>query len=82
MAYLDTTAGAAREGGTELGTMLGAIPIDAIVSLTAASGTADNTVADVGGSFSQTTLNNNFADLAAKVNAILAGLRTAGIVTP
>lgn len=82
MAYLDPTAGAAREGGAELGTMLGAIPVAAIVSLTAASGTADNTVADVGGSFNQTTLNNNFQDLATKVNAILTALRTAGIVAP
>lgn len=82
MAYLDPTAGAAREGGTELGTVLGAIPVAAVVSLTAASGTADDTVADVGAAFSQTTLNNNFQDLATKVNAILARLRTAGILTP
>lgn len=34
-------------------------------------GTADDTLADVGASFSQTTLNNNFADLAAKVNYLL-----------
>lgn len=52
----------------------------AIVSLTAGSGTADNTVADVGGAFNQTTLNNNFADLAAKINAILAALRDANII--
>ena len=35
------------------------------------TGTADGTLADVGGSFSQATLNNNFADLAAKVNYLL-----------
>jgi len=35
------------------------------------TGTADGTVADVGASFSQATLNNNFADLAAKVNYLL-----------
>jgi hypothetical protein len=34
-------------------------------------GTADGTVADVGASFNQTTLNNNFADLIAKINSIL-----------
>lgn len=34
-------------------------------------GTADGTLADVGAAFSQATLNNNFADLAAKVNYLL-----------
>lgn len=54
----------------------------AIAPLTAASGTADDTVADVGGSFSQTTLNNNFKDLATKINAIQAALEGAGIIAP
>jgi hypothetical protein len=49
--------------------------LQAIVALTAATGTTGNTVADVGGSFSQTTLNNNFKVLADKVNAILAQLK-------
>lgn len=35
------------------------------------TGTADGTLADVGASFSQATLNNNFADLAAKVNYLI-----------
>jgi hypothetical protein len=35
------------------------------------TGTADGTIADVGAAFNQATLNNNFADLAAKVNALL-----------
>lgn len=53
----------------------------AIASLTDSStGTANDTVTDVGGSFTQATLNNNFADLAAKINAILAALRGAGII--
>jgi hypothetical protein len=84
MPYQNTNAGAAREAGAmaELKTVLAAIPQTAIVSLTAASGTADNTVADVGAAFSQATLNNNFQDLATKVNAILAVLRAAGIVAP
>ena len=34
-------------------------------------GTADGTLADVGASFNQATLNNNFADLAAKVNYLI-----------
>lgn len=49
--------------------------VTGITALTAASGTGDNTVADVGGSFSQTTLNNNFQDLAAKVNELIAILK-------
>ncbi len=52
----------------------------AIADLAMTVGTADNTLADVGGSFSQTTLNNNMRDLGEKVNAILAALRAAGIV--
>jgi hypothetical protein len=41
------------------------------VALTAATGTASNTIGDVGGSFNQTTLNNNFKSLAAKVNELI-----------
>jgi len=40
-------------------------------------GTADGTLADVGASYSQSTLNNNFADLAAKINALRALLSEA-----
>jgi hypothetical protein len=83
MAYLDAAAGAAREGATgELPTLLTALPVAAIVDLVAASGTADGTVADVTSSFSQTILNNNFQDIATKVNAILAGLRIGKVVAP
>lgn len=54
---------------------------DAVTALTdSTTGTADNTLADVGGSFSQATLNNNFADLAAKVNALLAILTGRSVV--
>lgn len=52
----------------------------AIPNLTIAAGTADNVVVDVGAAFSQATLNNNFADVAAKLNAVLAALREASIV--
>jgi hypothetical protein len=48
--------------------------------LTAASGTADGTVADVGGAFNQATLNNNFQDLATQVNALRAVLRAQGLM--
>ena len=54
----------------------------AITDLTMTVGTADGTVADVGSSFSQTTLNNNLRDIGEKVNAILAALRAAGVVAP
>lgn len=50
------------------------------VALTAASGTTGNTVADVGASFSQTTLNNNFKVLADKVNEILTTMRNSGAI--
>ncbi len=48
------------------------------VALTAATGTASNTISDVGASFTQATLNNNFKSLADKVNAILALLKANG----
>ncbi len=52
----------------------------AVTDLTAATGTADNTVADVGAAFNQATLNNNFKDLAAKIGEITAVLRERGIL--
>jgi hypothetical protein len=55
-----------------------AVGRQAITALTAASGTADNTVADVGAAFNQTTLNNNFKDLASKVNEIITILKAFG----
>lgn len=42
-----------------------------VVALTAATGTAGNTVSDVGAAFNQTTLNNNFKSLAEKVNELI-----------
>jgi hypothetical protein len=41
------------------------------VALTAVSGTAGNTVATVGASFSTTVLDNNFKSLASKVNELI-----------
>lgn len=49
-----------------------------IVTLTQATGTASDTVADVTGAFSQSVLNNNFASLSAKINALLAEVRAIG----
>lgn len=51
----------------------------AVTALTAASGTADDTVADVTAAHDQTILNDNFADLAAKINEILVVLAARGI---
>jgi hypothetical protein len=53
----------------------------AIASLTDNSGgTANNTLEAIGAVYSQTEVRNNFADLAAKVNAILQALRDAEII--
>ena len=42
-----------------------------VVSLTAASGIASNTVTSVGASFSTTVLDNNFKSLSAKLNELI-----------
>ncbi|MFI8237593.1 hypothetical protein ACIF83_10130 [Streptomyces sp. NPDC085866] len=52
----------------------------AVADLTHTVGTADGTVDDVGASFNQTTLNNNFKELSAKVNAILLALRDSSVL--
>jgi hypothetical protein len=44
-------------------------------------GTADGTVADVGGAFNQTTLNNNFRDIADKLNEVIDELQALGLIT-
>lgn len=52
----------------------------AIASLTDNStGTAGSAVADAGASYTQATIDNNFATLTAKVNALIAVLKSAGI---
>jgi hypothetical protein len=43
-------------------------------------GTAGDTVGDVGGSFSQATLNNNFATLTERLNDVISALRDAGVL--
>lgn len=52
-----------------------------ITVLTGTFGSAGDAIADVGGSFNQTTLNNNFRALEDKVNAIHAALLNAGLIT-
>jgi len=50
-----------------------------IADLTHAVGTADGTVDDVGASFNQTTLNNNFREVTDQLDLINAALQNAGI---
>lgn len=53
----------------------------AIVSLTdSTGGTPSNTLADVPATYTEATLANQLASLAAKVNAILVALREAEII--
>ncbi len=63
----------------------GAVPATQAQALTlldasANGGVASNSLADVGGSFSQATLNNNFASLAAKVDALIVALKRHGLM--
>jgi hypothetical protein len=44
------------------------------------SGTAGSTVSNVGASFSQGTLNNNFATIATRLNELMAAMRDAGLL--
>jgi hypothetical protein len=46
----------------------------AVTLLTAATGTASDTISDVGTAFDQDTLNDNFKSIADKINEILAAL--------
>ena len=52
----------------------------AIAALTAASGTASDTIAAVGGSFTEATLNNINQSLATKINQLRAAILAAGII--
>jgi hypothetical protein len=62
----------------------GATPSSQAPSLTplasSSSGVASDTLGDVGTSFSQTVLNNNFASLVAKVDALIAALKRHGLM--
>jgi hypothetical protein len=44
------------------------------------TGIATTTVSDVGASFSQTTLNHNFASLTAQLNSLRTALRASGVM--
>jgi histidinol phosphatase-like enzyme len=56
------------------------VPGAAIVDLTNANGTGDNTIADVTATPTQTLINNNFRDVSNKINEILVALRAANII--
>jgi uncharacterized tellurite resistance protein B-like protein len=55
-------------------------PAAAVPDLVATVGTADGTLADAGATYAQGTINDNFRDVQAKINAILAALRAANII--
>jgi len=52
-----------------------------VTALTAATGSASNTINDVTASFSQSILNNNFKSLANKINEIIAVLQNNGTIS-
>jgi len=53
---------------------------DTVALTDSTTGSANNTVVDVGASFSQATLNDNFADITAKYNALRTVLRNLGLM--
>ncbi len=73
-----TATGKVRLNGTAPDIAEG--PQAAIVSLTTAFGTGNDALADVTASFSQTILNDNFADCTDKIQEILVALRAAGVI--
>lgn len=65
---------------TEDGSYNPEIRVDAIVPLTAATGTASDTIPDAGASFTQATQNNINQSFATKINEIITALKQAGIL--
>lgn len=55
-------------------------PAADVAVLTAASGTASLTVADVTTAFVQGTLNNNFKSIVTQLNAVISAMKTAGLM--
>ena len=51
-----------------------------LTPLTSAAGTVSDSIVDVGSSYSQATLNNNFASLTAKVDALIVALKRFGLM--
>ena len=69
-------------GTTPMIGFLGAAAVvrQVVAALTVSVGTSDGTVADVGAVFNQATLNNNFRDLADKINQLRTALVNLGLV--
>lgn len=63
---------------TTVGVVLKAADVAALASV--GPGTPADTIVDVGSSFSQPTINANFASLATQLNAALASLKAAGLM--
>ncbi len=63
----------------------GATPASQAASLAAltdnSTGTASGTIADVGSTFSQAQIDNNFASLTATVNALIAAMKRHGLMS-
>jgi len=53
----------------------------AVTNATASTGTADGVVVDVTASHNQGILNDNFKEMQAQIDAILAALRAANIIS-
>lgn len=71
-----------NDAGTKILGFFGSTPASQAtdpVALTASFGTADNTIADVGATHNQTTLNDNFKDLATKYNLLRDIVRRHGL---
>lgn len=54
----------------------------ALTLLTAAAGVVSDAIVDVGSTHSQAVLNNNFASLTAKVDALILALKRHGLMSP
>lgn len=65
---------------TQAGRYETGVRVRGVTALTAATGTASDTIADVGASFTQATLNNNIKSLADKINELRAALVAAGVL--
>lgn len=84
MAYLDPVAGAAREAGSEITTIGAALPTAAVATvagLTPAGGTGA-TAGAYDSAANRDVLIATVAEMKVSLNALLAALRTAGVVTP
>lgn len=53
---------------------------NSVNNVTAPGGATDGTIADVGASFNQATLNKNFREVQVTLNTILQALRDANII--